>query len=324
MTIFIIILSVIIILSIVSGLSAVISLFFNNLEKFEENTFILSTHNSMYNNLGDSISDIFFNKLSNKKFKNVNFAYKNTSYLTIGSILIKCKSNNIVYGSGFISENDNLGSPDNSEWKYENKVYEIPKKILSVRGPKTRNKLLKMGIDCPENYGDPLIILPLIYNNENININCKIGLIPHFQDINNEKFKWLNNDIKKQKIKTKIIDIKTKDYQKFINEIKECEYIISSSLHGVIISLVYGKKVILTNFSKLIGDTFKFYDFFESLGIKYNILEYNDKNLLNNTIKYDKDNLIKIGKDIINTCPFLDDNVKNTLSNNWVKYIKNL
>ena len=319
---FIIILSISlsIILSIVIPL-----ILYNKVEKFEENTFILSIHNSIHNNLGDSISDIFFNKLSNKKFKNVNFAYrKNTSYLTVGSILIKCKSNNIVYGSGFISENDNLGSPDNSEWKYENKVYEIPKKILSVRGPKTRNKLLKMGIDCPENYGDPLIILPLIYNNVNIRINYKIGLIPHFKDINNEKFKWLSNDMKNQKMKTKLINIKTKDYQKFINEIKECEYIISSSLHGVIISLVYGKKVIFTSFSKLIGETFKFYDFFGSLNIKYNILEYNDKNLLNNTIKYDKYNLNKIGKDIINTCPFLEDNDKNILVNNWIEHIKNL
>lgn len=311
----------IIIFSIAIGLT----LFFNNIniEKFEGNTIRLSIHNSKQENLGDSISDIFFKKLSGKNFKTVDFSYRNKdSYLTIGSILIKCKSNNIVYGSGFISDKDNLGTPDNTVWKYENEVIEIPKKILSVRGPKTRNKLLKMGIDCPEKYGDPLIILPLIYN-KNISINYKIGLIPHFQDINSKSFIWLENNLKNQKIRTKLINIKTKDYEKFINEIKECEYIISSSLHGVIISLVYGRKVIFTSFSKLIGDTFKFYDFFESLNIKYDMLKYNDKNLLNNTIKYDKYNLIKVGEDIITTCPFLDIGDKNILLIDWLEYVNN-
>ena len=69
----------------------------------------------------------------------------------------------------------------------------------------------------------------------------------------------------------KIININTgEDYKTFIEDIKSCEYIISSSLHGIIMGIIYFKKVLYMKFSdKVIGGMFKFNDFFSSLEIKY-------------------------------------------------------
>lgn len=271
--------------------------------------------NKNTNNFGDCIADIFFNLLSGKQFIINPIESNIESYLTVGSHLRLCNENHIIYGSGFISETDDLGKGD---WKFTNKVYRIPKQIISVRGPKTRQKLLNMNIKCPENYGDPLFIFPLVYNPD-ISIKYKVGIIPHFIDKNNKNFL---NLVKKYK-SLKIINIETGDnYQQFINNIKECEYIISSTLHGVIISLAYFKKTIWTKFSnKVIGGDFKFQDFFESLNISYKDPRFDDQYILNKYIKLDKENMINLGLSILNNCPFLDKDRLNELKNKWIKYV---
>lgn len=72
-----------------------------------------------------------------------------TNYMFIGSVLHAANKNTIVWGSGMLSENY---PPKNA-----------PQKILAVRGPLTRQQLIERGIDCPEVYGDPALLLPLCY-----------------------------------------------------------------------------------------------------------------------------------------------------------------
>ena len=53
-----------------------------------------------------------------------------------------------------------------------------------------------------------------------------------------------------------------------INQIKECEIIISSSLHGLILADAYEKPSLRFNYSnKLVGGDFKFEDYYSGVGL---------------------------------------------------------
>ena len=82
--------------------------------------------------------------------------------------------------------------------------------------------------------------------------------------------KNLKQNLEKVGYVVKYIDIQVgDDYEKLINNINTCKYIISSSLHGVIMGIIYKRKTIYIQFSnKVIGGDFKFNDFFKSINIQ--------------------------------------------------------
>lgn len=269
-------------------------------------------------NFGDYINKIFLSKLLNR---NLIFSDKHDQihYVTTGSVLTKINNKSIVWGTGFISENSNLGGNHLSN---KNKVIKKPLKIISVRGPLTRQKLINMGIECPKKYGDPLILFPLIYNNFTIKNTYKYGIIPHFIDKNNDNLKILINNLNNE---AKIIDIIiiNDNYKRFIDEILSCEYIISSSLHGVIMGIIYRKKTIFVEFSNnVIGNKFKFYDFFKSLNINYNVKNDYTINLLKNVINVNYNNVYKLTIEMIQHCPFILN--KNIMLKTYKSFVKNI
>ena len=140
-----------------------------------------------------------------------------------------------------------------------------PLKVCAVRGPLTRQYLLEQGIDCPEVYGDPALLLPLIYKPVRTK-KYKVGIIPHICDFDSP----LVGNLARQKKGKELIIIKMGDYADWhdvIDEITECEFIVSSSLHGLILSDAYGVPNVWVEFSdKVVGNGFKFRDYFASVG----------------------------------------------------------
>lgn len=221
-----------------------------NKKKQKDSVFL--SYDAHRNNLGDIISPLIANQFSPKKVIRIskNKCKRVEHYFMIGSILQRCTKNSIIWGSGFISESS--------------VCKEIPKRVLAVRGPLTRKKLLDQGIACPEIYGDPALLLPEVYPIANQKIKYKLGIIPHFLDKNNIELKKFADNLD-----IKIIDIQNKKPLKVIDEMLQCEKIISSSLHGIIISDAYHIPSVWTQFSKPIGDdNFKFLDYFASVGRK--------------------------------------------------------
>ena len=91
----------------------------------------------------------------------------------------------------------------------------------------------------------------------------KIGIIPHFYDEDNEV---IQNFIKANPSAVMISMKHFERWEDVIDAIASCEMIISSSLHGIIVSDAYGVPNVWVEFSeKVIGKGFKFQDHFAAV-----------------------------------------------------------
>ena len=204
-------------------------------------------------NYGDVLGKYLVEKISNKK---VVFAWpkkKSISdlfspiYVTIGSILANVNQKCIVWGSGIVNRQTKIKKA----------------KFLAVRGPQTRKYLIELGYEVPEVYGDPALLLPLYYNPK-IEKKFKYGIVPHYTD-----YKIVQNWFEHEK-DVHLIDMMTNDIESKTIEFLQCEKIISSSLHGIIIAHAYGIPAVWQKFSdKVFGDDVKYQDYMESVGISF-------------------------------------------------------
>ena len=245
-------------------------------------------------NFGDYITSFIYESLFlEKPILNINGGEnKEDVIFGAGSILTNAKNNSIIWGSGFM---------------FDGQIINKPKKILSVRGPLTRNSLLKIGIECPESYGDIGLILPYFYYPE-VQKKYKLGIIPHYID----KIRF--NEIYKSNDKNvKIIDV-TEPIENVIQDILSCEVTMSSSLHGIIVSHAYNVKCMWIKITDKNGENFKFRDYYGSLNLdNYNEMfpyTYNNEISTNEAIElindYPNPTFPINTKSIIELCPFIN------------------
>ena len=208
------------------------------------------------NNIGDDLNLDFLEVIFRKKIIKPEFRLfkRQNTYSFIGSILeYVCGQESIVtvWGTGFKRNENDLDPCSINKNNY-----------LAVRGPLTRDIIIKAGGQCPEIYGDPGILLSRFYK-VNRCIKYKIGIIPHNTELNSES---VNNLLSIEGFV--LLDIvhysSLKDFLELLNS---CEYILSSSLHGIIMADSYNIPNLWVRFSSRIdGDGFKYMDYY--LGAK--------------------------------------------------------
>ena len=249
-------------------------------------------------NYGDVLGRYLVEKISRKevvfawpkKFSLWDFC--SPIYVTIGSILTNVNHKCIVWGSGIISK----------EFPIKNAEF------LAVRGPQTRNFLISQGCDVPEVYGDPALLLPE-YFNPTVEKKYRYGIVPHYTDWNLVK-NWYKDDES-----VLLIDMMTDNVERKTIEFLQCERIISSSLHGIIIGHAYQIPSVWQKFSdNPFGDDIKYRDYLESVQIeyykpeirenKYSTLEMEDLFMTYPNLP-EKSVLDNLRKGLLDTCPFV-------------------
>lgn len=200
-------------------------------------------------NFGDIITPYLVEKMTGRKpilfSPSSQFAKYFRHAIMTGSIISQSNKNSLVWGSGIIKSSESI----------QGGIF------LAVRGPRTAGRLRELGFNPPSVYGDPGILLPRYYRPEAV-VKYRVGVISHyvdFQDIKREVGAF--QDVLH-------IDLLTNDIESVIDQILQCEKIVSTSLHGVIVSHAYGIPALWWKYSNsLSGDDVKFYDYFESVNL---------------------------------------------------------
>lgn len=257
------------------------------------NTFVWDWKIKTYN-WGDYVNLVLAGFISNKKVFPYQYVKSKNTTAMMGSILPwAIDENTIVWGSGCLDSNDPL-------WQKINK----PKQVLAVRGPLTRN-VLKHEIDCPEIYGDPALLFPRYYYPK-IEKKYQYGVILHASTYITETII--------SKVKTiygnSVLLINPKKFNQwneFIDSILSCENILSSSLHGIIISDAYqipSVWISVTN-KEHPDNNFKFKDYYLSVGKETsNPIDFADKPQIINALDTWKEPVIDLDR-LLEVCPLI-------------------
>jgi pyruvyltransferase len=176
------------------------------------------------NNFGDILGPIIVQRiLQNAKCtvqRGVSFdeAEGHWKLLSIGSVLHFARDGDLIWGTGL------NGKIPESKCVFSNLD------IRMVRGPLTREFLINRGIEVPEVYGDPGLLVPHLFPEKLARWN-KASRGPIF--VPNL------NDPRPKKISGHLTDPRQPIWD-IIKAIYESEFVLSSSLHGFVLAEAFG------------------------------------------------------------------------------------
>lgn len=290
-----------------------------------------------HRNWGDDLNYYFLRELTGRpivmyhNFKLAKWLHLK-NYFCIGTVLdnytdnSRCNNSSIVWGTGCVGV----------LWQLDN-----PRCIIAVRGPYTSNYLRRYGVSSPDVYGDPALLLPLVYQpkgglkvkgakfkvfsslspsikkgNKDETLNqgketkrYRLGIIPHVVDLHHPVIEEIRD-----KYADEVLIIDLAHYKKWtdvIDQICSCERVLSSSLHGLIVSDAYQVPNCWIELSgKMPGGYFKYFDYLSSVHRAPRksilIVRYTDILLLKDTdfSFADAKEIEGIQKVLIQCCPF--------------------
>lgn len=203
-------------------------------------------------NLGDTLALPIINYFLSKKGIKIDKEVSGKKHLfTVGSGGLRSFQDTTIWGTGIMY--DGLKGKWFEKYWYANHRH---LDIRAVRGPLTRDLFLKLGHKCPEVYGDPGILMPLIYQPSVTEKKHDYMVIPQYTT-ENEVRKYIPGD--------QLISMNTNDYKSVIDRIVSCRKVYSSSLHGIILAEAYGIPAVFFRGIPSIVD-FKYKDYYASTG----------------------------------------------------------
>lgn len=162
--------------------------------------------------------------------------------LAIGSIMHYARPGATVWGTGI--------NGDRPLWR----AGLLNLDVRAVRGPLTRQLLIESGIDAPAIYGDPALLLPGLLGGRFDGVTKKGTVyIPHLSQTT-------PSDLPTG---LSVVDPRA-GWNKVVRAICEAEFVLSSSLHGLIVADAFGipsRHVAVPNMSP-----FKFEDYYLGTG----------------------------------------------------------
>jgi len=199
-------------------------------------------------NLGDDLSPIIVNYMLDRNSLSLRMPIDGKKHLyAVGSIISMGYQKATIWGSGFLE-------PLSSVRRIFHHRFLRKLDIRCVRGPETRKVLVELGHSCPQVYGDPAMLLPLVYRPKAVEKTIDYLLIPHFSKEKEYKEKIGGGNFG---------SMITNDYRPLIDKICSSKLVISGSLHGIILAEAYGVPAIFLRDRDAKKD-FKYNDYYAS------------------------------------------------------------
>ena len=202
-----------------------------------------------------------------------------------------------IWGSGFITK-----ETEGPFFYRKNIIFK------AVRGKLTQEKAEEiLGKEIHPVYGDAGILASELVSTElPIEKKYKWGIIPHFVDKGHSAVEKLSENLEN----STVIDVGSHP-KDVIREIAQCEYILSSSMHGLIIADSFNipnHHIVISD--KVTGDNFKFRDYYSAFGLQHNFTNIVEKEwsifsdeFMKETYKVTEDMVKKMKEDMENSFP---------------------
>lgn len=210
-------------------------------------------------NFGDLLGPIIVRRLLDQKLESsvMRLGNKRPRMLAVGSILAMAREGDTIWGPGI------NGKQKGNSLNFQNL------NVAAVRGPLTAEILAERGIEVPNVFGDPAILLPALFPDliaASSKKNRGITWVPNFHEIG--RYPEEENSI--SPLNTPL---------ETIYSIIRCEGIVSSSLHALIIAEAFNVPSVLVN--PVREDLFKYRDYYAGTGrrdfpIAYSLGEAHD------------------------------------------------
>jgi len=166
---------------------------------------------------------------------------KEKKLLAVGSLFYFAKQDDVIWGTGI---NRKCSDDDYTFTQLD---------IRAVRGPLTRQFLLeKFHITCPEIYGDPALLVPYFF--------------PEFKKKEHPTYDYIvivhysETKLFPKNLYDNIV-YSTEPWDQIIEKITDSKFVISSSLHGIIVAESYGIPARLLRVTET-EPLFKYYDYY--------------------------------------------------------------
>lgn len=241
-------------------------------------------------NFGDWLSPVLCQHLSGMDV--IHTKPNQADLVAIGSILQRVKNNfwnrsTQIWGSGFIMDQHPIKAKHT---------------FHAVRGKKTASLIKGAEIMT---LGDPGLLVNLLLPNHNkIEKQYKVGIVSHYKDADSPAIKELKTILGE----VLIIDIFSETYD-FLEKIAACEFIFSSSLHGLVTADAFDiPNAWLKLSDNLRGGSFKFLDYYSVFGLAPEpVLPEQVNTTLIQTIRgnYSRQGIMNVKQNLIQSFPFL-------------------
>jgi pyruvyltransferase len=191
-----------------------------------------------FNNFGDLLGPIIVRRMHDRLGLRRALS-RRPRLLAVGSIMRLAEHGDVVWGAGVNGKTMNRGPFAQAD-------------VRAVRGPLTAGFLRTWGNEVPEVYGDPALLIPQLWTDDELGIRRGTGgvvMMPNYNDLHAAP--------------AGAVDPRG-DVGERIRLLASAERVVASSLHALVIAEAYGVPSVLVSSTK--ETAFKYEDYYEGTG----------------------------------------------------------